>query len=53
MKDQEQESSVEAVTNEKRKKHPLDFEGLMFYFLLFLVIIGLPAASAIWLFSVV
>jgi hypothetical protein len=36
---------------EKTKKEKITIEGWLFYFLLFMVIIGLPAASTIWILT--
>lgn len=42
----EHKEEVQPQTKEK-----ITLEGWLFYFLLFMVIIGLPAASTIWILS--
>lgn len=35
----------------KTKKEKITFEGWLFYFLLFMTIIGMPAVSTIWIIT--
>ena len=38
---------------DNKKKEKITLEGWLFYLLLFMAIIGLPAASTIWILSAV
>ncbi len=40
-------------TEIKKKKEKITLEGWLFYLLLFMAIIGLPAASTIWIISAI
>lgn len=40
-----------ATKKENSKKEKITFEGWLFYFLLFMTIIGMPAISTVWIIT--
>ena len=46
-------AATENKNTESKPKEKITFEGWMFYLLLFMAIIGLPAASTIWILTAV